>query len=221
MPAIDAPPTRPAELAGRRVLLVDDHRMLRESLRRALGDEGIDVVAEAADGLEGVALAAAHRPDVVLMDVTMPILDGLEATRRLSAELPGLPVILLTMHAEATLLRDARAAGAAGYVEKGGSIDDVLDAIAEALDPGRHLSAGLALAMLERRTDGDAEILSPREIEVLEAIVDGASTPEVAAQLFISQKTVKNHLASIYAKLDARDRTQAVLAAVRRGIIRL
>ena len=151
-----------------RLMLVDDHRMLRETLRRSMLDEGFEVVAEASDGAEAVDLAAEHRPDVVLMDVTMPEMDGVEATRRIVLDQPGTRVIMLTMLSD----------------------------------------------------DGNA-VVSKREIEVLQLIADGCSTPEVAEKLFISQKTVKNHLASIYAKLDARDRTQAVLQAVRMGIVRL
>ena len=188
-----------------RLLLADDHRMLREGLRRSLDELGFSIVGEARNGAEAVDLASAVQPDVVLMDVTMPELDGVEATRQLKARLPNTFIIMLTMHA-----------------------DQDVDEIASAIDSGvlgeTALSPRRAASMLAevRRQDSSNQsdrIITPREEEVLQLIADGCSTPEVAEQLFISQKTVKNHLASIYQKLDARDRTQAVLQAVRMGIV--
>ncbi len=210
-----------------RLLLADDHPMLRDGLRRSLSDEGFEVVGEAGDGHEAVALAAQLEPDVVLMDVTMPDCDGVEATRRIHAAQPELPVVMLTMHADREVLRAALDAGAAGYLVKDCSIDEIADTIHQAADGANALSPAVAASMLEevRRMDGPEasadQVVTPREVEVLQLIADGCSTGEVAEQLYISQKTVKNHLASIYQKLDARDRTQAVLQAVRMGIVRL
>lgn len=229
-PAPVAPVTAPAPVPPVvRLLLADDHRMLREGLRRSMTEEGFDVVGEAADGDEAVRLAAALRPDVVLMDVTMPELDGVEATRLIRSDeaLAGVQVVMLTMHADESVLADAVRAGAAGYLVKDCSTEEVAGAVRLAASGETALSPQLAASMLDevRRLDAgvpeEEQIVSPREVEVLQRIADGCSTPEVAAQLYISQKTVKNHLASIYAKLDARDRTQAVLQAVRMGIIRL
>jgi two-component system response regulator DegU len=210
-----------------RLLLADDHRMLRESLRRTLTEEGFDVVGEASDGDEAVRLASELRPDVVLMDVTMPDVGGIEATRRLQASHPEIRVVMLTMHADESVVTDALRAGAVGYLVKDCSTDEIAEAIKIAAGE-ESLSAELAGAMLVevRRIDPEPaeesdQVVTKREIEVLQLIADGCSTPEVAEQLFISQKTVKNHLASIYHKLDARDRTQAVLQAVRMGIVRL
>ncbi|MEZ5179007.1 MAG: response regulator transcription factor [Acidimicrobiales bacterium] len=210
-----------------RLLLADDHRMLRESLRRTLTEEGFDVVGEASDGDEAVRLAADLRPDVVLMDVTMPDVGGIEATRRLQASNPEIRVVMLTMHADESVVSDALRAGAVGYLVKDCSTDEIAGAIRVAAGD-EALSPELAGAMLDevRRIDPEPaeesdQVVTKREVEVLQLIADGCSTPEVAEQLFISQKTVKNHLASIYHKLDARDRTQAVLQAVRMGIVRL
>jgi DNA-binding NarL/FixJ family response regulator len=211
-----------------RLLLADDHRMLRESLRRAMEDNGFDVVGEAPDGAEAVRLAEELRPDVILMDVTMPVLDGVEATRQVRDRVPGTQVVILTMHADKEVLVDAIRAGAAGYLVKDCSTEEVVDTVRKAAAGETALSAELAASMLGevrdlvQREDAGAEpIISKREEEVLQLIADGLSTTEVAAKLYISVKTVKNHLASIYQKLDTRDRTQAVLQAVRMGIVRL
>jgi DNA-binding NarL/FixJ family response regulator len=210
-----------------RLLLADDHRMLRDSLRRSLEEHGFDVVGVAADGAEAVKLAQALRPDVVLMDVSMPALDGVEATRQIARVVPGAQVVMLTMHADGDVMARAIQAGAVGYLVKDCSIDDVVSAIRLAASGESVLSPGLASSMLANvkksgdQRNGDAPVISAREEEVLQLVADGLSLPEVAAALFISIKTVKNHLASIYSKLDARDRTQAVLRAVRMGIIRL
>ena len=211
-----------------RLLLADDHRMLRDSLRRSLEEHGFDVVGEAADGAEAVRMTQALRPDVVLMDVSMPALDGVEATRQIARVVPQSQVVMLTMHADGDVMARAIQAGAVGYLVKDCSIDDVVSAIRLAASGEGVLSPGLAGSMLadvkkaaRGSLNGDAPMISAREEEVLQLVADGLSLPEVAAALYISVKTVKNHLASIYAKLDARDRTQAVLRAVRMGIIRL
>lgn len=211
-----------------RLLLADDHRLLREGLRRSLTDEGFEVVGEAADGEEACELVDQLRPDVVLMDVTMPNLGGVEATRRIHERHPEVRIVMLTMHADAEVVADAIRGGASGYLVKDCSTDEIADAIRLAANGETALSPQLAASMLGelRKLDRgqsaeDERLITKREEEVLQLIADGCSTPEVAQQLFISQKTVKNHLAAIYQKLDARDRTQAVVRAVRMGIIHL
>jgi two-component system response regulator DegU len=211
-----------------RLLLADDHRLLREGLRRSLTDEGFDVVGEASDGQEAVKLANDLQPDVVLMDVSMPEMDGVEAARRVHENSPDVRVVMLTMHADADVVASAIRAGASGYLVKDCSTEEIAEAVRMAAGGDTALSPQLASTMLHelRRLDRpsqpeDDRVITKREEEVLQLIADGCSTPEVATRLYISQKTVKNHLASIYQKLEARDRTQAVVQAVRMGIIRL
>ncbi len=212
-------------------MLADDHRMLREGLRRSMTDQGFDVVGEASNGDDAVRLAEMLRPDIILMDVTMPEMDGVEATRQIQAIAPNIRIVMLTMHAEQGVLAEAIRAGASGYLVKDCSTEEIADAVRLALSGESALSPQIAASMLDEvRRLGDTQafdaaeeerILSRREEEVLQLIADGCSTPEVAERLYISQKTVKNHLASIYQKLEARDRTQAVLQAVRMGIVHL
>lgn len=208
-----------------RLLLADDHTMVRQSMRRSMEDAGFTITGEAGDGAEAVRLAASTRPDVVLMDVSMPVLDGVEATRQVRAAGDGAPqVVMLTMHADADVVRRSLEAGAVGYLTKDSSIDEVVAAVRLAASGDGAVSPGLAAALLREASvpaPDPGQQVSAREVEVLQLIAEGASPPEVAEQLFISVKTVKNHLSSIYEKLDARDRTQAVLKGLRMGIIRL
>jgi two-component system, NarL family, response regulator DegU len=205
------------------VLLVDDHVMFRQSLRRALEGEGFHIVAEASNGNEAIALALQHQPDVVLMDVSMPVLGGIDATRQITRADNRQRVVMLTMHIDKDVVDDAIKAGAVGYVTKDSGVMDVITALRLAANGDRAMSPKLAQVMLQAASlaDDDESIISERESEVLQLIADGLGTTEIAQKMFISPKTVKNHLASIYEKLDARDRTQAVLTAVKMGIIKL
>jgi len=223
--------TEPRAAQPIRLMLADDHTMLREGLRRSMEGAGFLVVAEARDGEEAVRFALQVRPNVVLMDVSMPILDGVEATRQIHRARPEIAIVMLTMHADADVLTRALGAGAVGYMVKDSSTDEVAQAVRLAANGDTALSPELASSMLtevhrlaKARDAPDSPpdpVITKREEEVLQLIAEGLSTPEVAERLYISLKTVKNHLASIYDKLDSRDRTQAVVRAVRMGIIRL
>ena len=203
------------------VVLVDDHTMLRQSLRRALEGEGFTVAGEAGDGAEGVRVALAARPDVVLMDVSMPGTDGIDATRQIVGADNRMRVVMLTMHIDRDVIDRAIKAGAVGYLTKDSSVSEVVEAVRLAANGDRPMSPSLAEAMLNEARKDTESIISTREEEVLQLVADGLGTTEIAQKLYISQKTVKNHLASIYDKLNARDRTQAVLTAVKMGIVKL
>jgi len=210
-----------------RLMLADDHRMLREGLSRSMTEHGFDVVGEARDGVEAVNMAYSLSPDVLLMDVSMPEMDGVEACRQVRSSAPDTKVVMLTMHADQDVLANAIRAGACGYLVKDCSTEDIAGAVRLASSGETALSPQLAASMLDevRKLDmapaREERVVTKREEEVLQLIADGCSTSEVAGQMYISQKTVKNHLASIYQKLDARDRTQALLQAVRMGIVSL
>jgi DNA-binding NarL/FixJ family response regulator len=203
------------------VLLVDDHTVLREGLRRSLEASGIRVAGEAGDGNQAVEAAAALQPDVVLMDVALPDQDGIDTTRQLLERCPATQVVMLTMFADGATLQAAIRAGAVGYLVKDCTTAEIVGVVEAVAARETAMSAPVAESLLRVESRLGEPLLSPREIDVLQALASGASTTEVASQLFISVKTVKNHLANIYEKMDARDRTQAVLQALRLGVIRL
>lgn len=206
-----------------RVLLADDHQILRDGIRRRLEEAGEEVVGEAANGEEAVALARQLVPDVVLMDLSMPVLDGVEATRRITSEVPDARVVVLTMHDDTSRTRAAIGAGAVGYLTKGTSFHEVHDTLVAAAAGETVLSPQLAISMLRAAQEAQAaeELLSDRQVEILQRIADGLGTKQVARELGITQKTVHNHLNAIYRRLDTQSLTQAVLSAVRLGIIDL
>ncbi len=213
-----------------RVLIVDDHRLVREGLRRTLEEAGHDVVGEARDGAEGLDMAAELRPHVVLMDVSMPILDGITATRRMRTRAPAARVVILTMHAEQELVEEARTAGAVGYLLKDASGDEVADAVGAAAAGKQVISAGLgeasrsaslATAGAAGTEDGAGKGLTGRERQILQLLADGNSPVEVAEALVISPKTVRNHLTHVYDKLGVSSRSQAIVTALKNGLIEL
>jgi DNA-binding NarL/FixJ family response regulator len=213
-----------------RLLLADDHPLIREGLKASLLDQGFTVVAEAEDGKAAVNLTLEHRPDVVVMDIGLPELDGLEAIRRIVRARPAAKVMVLTAHDDENMRKAAKDAGAMAYVTKSASTKEISDAVralarGESLlgkpDKPRYSNRVTQLDSYFSSNQPDDPILTKREQEVLQLFANGKSTVEVARTLTISQKTVKNHLTSIYQKLNVRDRTEAVLLAVRMGIIKL
>ena len=207
-----------------RIILVDDHKLLRQSLKRQLEEFGHEVVADVADGNSAFAAALKNQPDIILMDISMAEGDGITACRSIMEADARQRVLMLTMHAEIDLIRKALKAGAVGYLTKDATFEEVLHALDLACNGDVIISPQFAQALLEEVDAQQAvqnSLLSEREMEVLQLLSEGCSTPEIATNLFISQKTVKNHLASIYEKIDARDRTHAVIRAVKIGIIKI
>jgi len=217
-----------------RVLLADDQRLVRESLATLLGLlDGVELLDTACDGEEALALAARHQPQVVLMDLRMPRVDGIEATRRLRETHPHVQVIALTTYADDESVLGALRAGARGYLTKDASGEDIRGAILTvaggeaALDPAvqHHVVSALAnqgaAAQHDPGADGAPALpdeLTPREAEVLRLIAEGLTNAEIAERLVVSPATVKSHINHVFAKASLRDRTQAVNYAYRTGI---
>jgi two-component system, NarL family, response regulator LiaR len=204
-----------------RVLIVDDHAVVRQGLRTFLEMQpDLEIVGEAGDGSAAVAASAAKKPDVVLMDLVMPVMDGVEATRRIRADLPDVRVIVLTSFAGEDKVFPALRAGAAGYLLKDvkpAELADTIRAVARgesrlAPDIQKKLVTGIA------GPGADVEALTVREEDVLRCLARGRSNKEIAADLFIAEKTVKTHISSILAKLRLEDRTQAAVYAVKHGL---
>ena len=216
-----------------RVVLADDQRLVRESLATLLGLlDGIELLATASDGEEALALTAEHRPDVVLMDLRMPRMDGIEATSRLRERHPDVHVIALTTYADDESVLGALRAGARGYLTKDASSQDIRSAILTvaagdaALDPAVQAHVVAALASDGAHVAGPSpsttpqlpDELTPREAEVLALIAEGLTNAEIAERLVVSPTTVKSHINHLFAKAGLRDRAQAVNYAYRTGI---
>jgi len=223
-----------------RVLLADDHAVVREGLRAVLEAEGgVEVVGEAGDGREAVEACRALSPDVVLMDVRMPGMDGLEATRAIKAEMPRVSVVMVTMHENPDYLLEAVRAGAAGYVLKDSSGERIAEAVGRTLAGDSPLDQQVTMRLLEKLSgkegtepapggaEPDAaadpprqlpEGITPREAEVLGLMSRGLTNPQIGAELGISRGTAKVHVQNIIAKLGVSDRTQAAVRAVELGL---
>lgn len=200
-----------------RVMIVDDHMMVRDGLKVFLSiNDDLEIIAEAADGAQALALCAQRQPDVILMDIVMPNMDGPTATRRIHAEFPGVRVIALTSFADATLVQRAVGAGAIGYLFKDVHADELAQAIRHA-QRGCSTVTGGAAEMLLRSAAGQPALghnLTPREREVLALLVAGKTNQEIADHLTISFGTARLHVSNILAKLGAGNRTEAALLAV-------
>lgn len=201
------------------VLVVDDHQIVRQGLVALINSEpGLKVVAEAADGQQAVELFRQHRPDVTLMDLRLPGMGGVEATRAIRREFAAARIIVLTTYDGDEDIYRALQAGAQGYLLKGMSFDELLDAIRTVHAGARRIPAPVAERLAERMTGQE---LTGRELQVLELIVKGRSNREISAELAISEATVKSHINSLLGKLGVSDRTQAATSALQRGIIHL
>lgn len=226
---------RPDEAGAARLVIADDHDFVRSGIRVMLsGEAGLRIVGEAADGQEALELCGRERPDLVLMDVRMPRMDGLTATRSIKRSFPEISVLILTMHENEDYLLEAVKAGAAGYVLKDAPQQELVTAIRKVLEGETTLNRRLATGLLKRlaydargaaapRTEagrsGPAHPLTARELEVLEHVALGQTNREIAEEFVISVGTVKNHVEHVIAKLEASDRTQAVVRALELRLI--
>jgi len=205
-----------------RVMLVDDHQMVRNGLATfLLVHDDLELVGEAGDGEEALRVFEETRPDVVLMDLKMPRMDGVEATRTLVERTPGVHIIALTSFEDEGLVQEALAAGASGYLLKDIGADDLADAIrkAHAGKPALAPKAAEALFRTARRGHQPGDDLTDREREVLALMVEGRTNPEIAEALVISPTTVKTHVSNILSKLDVSTRTEAVSFALQRKLV--
>ena len=213
-----------------RVALVDDEAMVRVGLRMVLSAEAdIEVVGEAADGGAAVAMAEETRPDVVLMDVRMPLVDGLEGSRRVLAAVPGTKVVVLTTFDEDAFVEGALRAGVSGFLLKVAPPERLIDAVRTVAAGGALLDPSVTVRVIESFTsgasrplqrEGELDALTEREKDVLRLVARGMSNAEIAAELYLGETTVKTHVSSVLAKLGLRDRVQAVVAAYETGLVR-
>ena len=209
-----------------RVLLVEDHALFRRGLSRLLTEQGFDVVGEAANGEAGVALAAQTRPDVVVTDLHMPIMGGVEVTRLVTAGEPAPKVLVLTISVDDEDVLAAVRAGASGYLFKDADADQIASAIRSAARGAVAIAPGAAAALVDdvrshvppQAATTDAE-LTEREREILGLLVEGLENGEIARRLYLSPSTVKNHVSAILAKLGVESRVQAAVHAVRAGLV--
>jgi len=209
------------------VVLVDDHELVRAGFAMILrAEDGVEVVGEATDGVEAIAQVGRLRPDVVLMDVQMPVLDGIEATRRIVAEHPDTRVVILTTFDTDDYVFAGLDAGASGFLLKNSEPDDLVDAIRAVADGHALLAPEVTrrvIAELAGRTrpvaDPRLEALTERERDVLVLLARGQSNAEIAAALFVGEATVKTHVSRILMKLEVRDRVQAVVVAFESGLV--
>jgi two-component system response regulator NreC len=210
-----------------RILLADDHTLVRKGLRKMLEERpDWQVVAEAGDGREAVRLAEEHAPDVAIIDVAMPLLNGIETTRQIAKRIPQVRILVLSMHANEAYVVQILKAGAIGYLLKDSADTDLITAVAAVASGKAFFSPAVAKLMLDDylHPRGDLtdryELLSDREREIFQLIAEGMANKEIAALLFISVSTVETHRARIMEKLDLHSAAEIVLYAVRRGVVR-
>ncbi|MRG84793.1 response regulator transcription factor [Salinibacillus xinjiangensis] len=217
------------------MVLIDDHKLFREGIKRILDfEEDFEVVAEGDDGNQAIDLVRQHHPDVVLMDINMPSINGVEATKNLVGQFPDVKVIILSIHDDETYVTHALKTGAQGYLLKEMETNELIDAIKVVHNGGSYLHPKVTHNLVQeyrRLANGSnganaiksieyrkpLHLLTRRECEVLQLLADGKSNRGVAEALYISEKTVKNHVSNILQKMDANDRTQAVIQAIKSG----
>ena len=210
-----------------RVLIADDQTLFRSGLARLLdGDDRVSVVGEAVDGADAVKLALSLKPDVVLMDIKMPNLDGIEATRRIVSENPKIKVLMLTTFEADNHVIQSLKAGASGYVLKDSQAGAIVSSILAVVAGERVMASAVANRVLEMLTGATTpkefyDGLTAREVEILKMLATGMANKQIAYKLGISEKTVRNHVSNMYEKLDIYDRAQAVLYAVRKGLVEI
>jgi len=206
----------------RRLLLADDHEIVRQGLRALLEHKGFVVAGEAANGYEAIRLARELHPDIAILDLAMPLINGVGAARKILRELPGTKVILLTMHTEEPYVLDALQAGVAGYVVKSDAAADLAAAIEGVLQGATYLSSKISRAIVESSAEKKGlplGPLSPREREVLQLITEGKTTKEIASLLEISVKTAEAHRTKIMTKIGTHGVAGLVRYAIRRGMV--
>ncbi len=210
-----------------RVMIVEDHRTFAEALQRVIDlEKGLEVITVTNDGKSAVDLAVEHRPDVILMDIEMPELDGIAATRRIRKESPGTHIVMLSAHQDDTLVARAVEAGATGYISKSGSVDEVANAVRAAaageglIDAGE---VGRLLVALHRRREEDAGVrgrvgrLTPRHVEILQRMADGETPDEISENLGISRQTLRTHVQNMLTRLKVHSKVEALALAIRYG----
>jgi two-component system, NarL family, response regulator NreC len=204
-----------------RILLAEDHVMVRQGLRVLLERAGMIVIGEASDGQEALRLAHEYTPDVAVLDIAMPSLNGLETARRLRETLPQTKIVLLTMHTEEPYVLEALQAGAVGYVLKTQAAGDIVQAIRDALQGAVYLSSRVAHTVVQAyltRSSLSPDPLTSREREIVQRIAEGQTTKEIASALGLSVKTVESHRSSLMRKLDIHETATLVRYAIRRGL---
>jgi two-component system NarL family response regulator len=210
---------RPAAAAKSTVMLVDDHALLRTGVANIINQEAdLQVVAEASNGLEAIAAYEQHRPDVTLLDLRMPVMEGVEAVRQIRARDPQARVIVLTTYDTDDEISRALKAGAKAYVLKDISADQLIRCIRDVLSGKTYLAPAAAAKLAEGVTRVQ---LTPREMATLRLMADGKANKEIASELSISERTVKTHLGHLFEKLGVTSRTEAIKVATRRGLVRL
>ena len=214
-----------ALVATARVLVVDDQNLFRSGLVRLLeADSRVQVVGQAVDGLDAIKKVASLKPDVILMDLKMPNLDGIEATRRVLAEHPQIKILILTTFETDSYVLQALRAGASGYVLKDAQIDSVVSSILAVISGERVMASAVVNRVVEMLSGNSTpkefyDGLTAREVEILKLIAMGQANKQIARRLDISDKTVRNHVSNMYEKLHIYDRSQVVLYGVRKGLV--